>query len=76
MLFIHVRKIITFSFHSFLLKITIYFTFSTVAIQCLETVYKINVEDSHLAVPVRLTEMFADSCHKVRTEIEHISVAT
>ncbi|XP_054843477.1 small glutamine-rich tetratricopeptide repeat-containing protein beta isoform X2 [Eublepharis macularius] len=35
-----------------------------VAIQCLETVFKINLEDSHLTVPVRLTEMFADSCHK------------
>lgn len=40
--------------------------FSTVAIQCLETVFKINLEDSHLAVPIRLTEMFEDSCHKVR----------
>ncbi|XP_061475335.1 small glutamine-rich tetratricopeptide repeat-containing protein beta isoform X3 [Rhineura floridana] len=40
---------------------------SHVAIQCLETVFKINLEDSHLAVPVRLTEMFADSCHKNET---------
>ncbi|XP_042310025.1 small glutamine-rich tetratricopeptide repeat-containing protein beta [Sceloporus undulatus] len=35
-----------------------------VAIQCLETVFKINLEDSHLAVPKCLTEIFEDSCHK------------
>ncbi|KAG8131049.1 hypothetical protein E2320_017743, partial [Naja naja] len=35
-----------------------------VAIQCLETVFKINLEDTRLAVPSRLIEIFADSCHK------------
>uniref|UniRef100_A0ABM5FTS8 Small glutamine-rich tetratricopeptide repeat-containing protein beta isoform X2 n=1 Tax=Pogona vitticeps TaxID=103695 RepID=A0ABM5FTS8_9SAUR len=35
-----------------------------VAIQCLETVFKITLEDSHLAVPVCLREMFENSCHK------------
>ncbi|NXQ81044.1 SGTB protein, partial [Nyctibius grandis] len=35
-----------------------------VAIQCLETVFKINLEDTHLAPPQHLTEMFTNSFHK------------
>ncbi|NXF73107.1 SGTB protein, partial [Sclerurus mexicanus] len=35
-----------------------------VAIQCLETVFKINLEDTHLAPPQHLIEMFTDSLHK------------
>ncbi|EMP36522.1 Small glutamine-rich tetratricopeptide repeat-containing protein beta [Chelonia mydas] len=35
-----------------------------VAIQCLETVFKISLEDTHLAVPQHLTEMFSNSFHK------------
>ncbi|XP_039400852.1 small glutamine-rich tetratricopeptide repeat-containing protein beta isoform X4 [Mauremys reevesii] len=35
-----------------------------VAIQCLETVFKISLEDTHLAVPQQLTEMFSNSFHK------------
>ncbi|XP_064295193.1 small glutamine-rich tetratricopeptide repeat-containing protein beta isoform X3 [Phalacrocorax carbo] len=35
-----------------------------VAIQCLETVFKINLEDTHLAPPQHLIEMFTNSFHK------------
>nr|XP_014425910.1 small glutamine-rich tetratricopeptide repeat-containing protein beta isoform X6 [Pelodiscus sinensis] len=35
-----------------------------VAIQCLETVFKISLEDTHLAVPQHLTELFSNSFHK------------
>ncbi|XP_032629541.1 small glutamine-rich tetratricopeptide repeat-containing protein beta [Chelonoidis abingdonii] len=35
-----------------------------VAIQCLETVFKISLEDTHLAVPQQLTEVFSNSFHK------------
>uniref|UniRef100_H0VB60 Small glutamine-rich tetratricopeptide repeat-containing protein beta n=1 Tax=Cavia porcellus TaxID=10141 RepID=H0VB60_CAVPO len=35
-----------------------------VAIQCLETVFKISPEDTHLAVSQPLTEMFTNSCCK------------
>ncbi|OXB80863.1 UNVERIFIED_CONTAM: hypothetical protein H355_016880 [Colinus virginianus] len=35
-----------------------------VAIQCLETVFKINPEDTHLAPPQHLIEMFVNSFHK------------
>ncbi|XP_031467476.1 small glutamine-rich tetratricopeptide repeat-containing protein beta [Phasianus colchicus] len=35
-----------------------------VAIQCLETVFKINPEDTHLAPPQHLIEIFANSFHK------------
>lgn len=36
-----------------------------VAIQCLETVFKISPEDTHLAVSQPLTEMFTNSVCKV-----------
>uniref|UniRef100_A0A8C2TGH3 Small glutamine-rich tetratricopeptide repeat-containing protein beta n=1 Tax=Coturnix japonica TaxID=93934 RepID=A0A8C2TGH3_COTJA len=35
-----------------------------VAIQCLETVFKVNLEDTHLAPPQHLIEIFANSFHK------------
>ncbi|KFP78868.1 Small glutamine-rich tetratricopeptide repeat-containing protein beta, partial [Apaloderma vittatum] len=35
-----------------------------VAIQCLETVFKISLEDTHLAPPQHLIEMFTNSFHK------------
>uniref|UniRef100_A0A7M4G2F8 Small glutamine rich tetratricopeptide repeat co-chaperone beta n=1 Tax=Crocodylus porosus TaxID=8502 RepID=A0A7M4G2F8_CROPO len=35
-----------------------------VAIQCLETVFKIRLEDTHLAAPQHLIEMFTNSFHK------------
>ncbi|XP_068278042.1 small glutamine-rich tetratricopeptide repeat-containing protein beta-like [Nyctibius grandis] len=35
-----------------------------VAIQCLETVFKVNLEDDHLAPPQHLMEMFTNSFHK------------
>ncbi|XP_025072561.1 small glutamine-rich tetratricopeptide repeat-containing protein beta isoform X3 [Alligator sinensis] len=35
-----------------------------VAIQCLETVFKISLEDTHLAAPQHLIEMFTNSFHK------------
>ncbi|KAK0679670.1 SGTB protein, partial [Pygoscelis papua] len=35
-----------------------------VAIQCLETVFKINPEDTHLAPPQHLIEMFTNSFHE------------
>ncbi|XP_054040007.1 LOW QUALITY PROTEIN: small glutamine-rich tetratricopeptide repeat-containing protein beta-like [Rissa tridactyla] len=35
-----------------------------VAIQCLETVFKINLEDTHLARPQHLIEMFTNYFHK------------
>ncbi|NXV76603.1 SGTB protein, partial [Atlantisia rogersi] len=35
-----------------------------VAIQCLETVFKVNLEDTHLAPPQHLIEMFTNSFHK------------
>ncbi|XP_019373333.1 PREDICTED: small glutamine-rich tetratricopeptide repeat-containing protein beta isoform X1 [Gavialis gangeticus] len=35
-----------------------------VVIQCLETVFKISLEDTHLAAPQHLIEMFTNSFHK------------
>ena len=39
----------------------------TVAIQCLETTFKISSSDCHLAVPQPLTEIFLNSLLKVGT---------
>lgn len=45
-----------------------YWSSTTVAIQCLETTFKISSSDCHLAVPQPLREIFLNSLLKVGTE--------
>lgn len=70
--FLPEKKVV--SFFRLLIFFFHYSNLFQVAIQCLETVFKISPEDTHLAVSQPLTEMFTNSFCKVSCHCFLISI--